>query len=182
MTSSVSSSLTVVGKPRPRIDGPLKVTGSAQYTSDQSFPGMLYAVPVGATIASGVIETIDTARARQMPGVRAVYKRGDLGKISRITPDFMGMYYTDEPRPPLDDDVVRYYGQYIALVVADTFEQAKAAADALTATYKAEKANVDHRLKPDATNVVSERGDADAGLTGAPVAIDVTYGIATETH
>ncbi len=46
---------------------------------------MLYAVPVGATIASGTIQTIDTARARQMPGVRAVFKSGDLGKMSRIT-------------------------------------------------------------------------------------------------
>ena len=88
MTSSAASSMTVIGKARPRIDGPLKVTGTAQYTSDHSFPGMLYAVPVGATIASGTIETIDTARARQMPGVRAVFKSGDLGKMFRITPDF----------------------------------------------------------------------------------------------
>jgi xanthine dehydrogenase YagR molybdenum-binding subunit len=182
MTSSAAHSMTVIGKSRTRIDGPLKVTGSAQYTSDHGFPGMLYAVPVGATIASGIVETVDTARARQMPGVRAIFKHGDLGKISRINPDFMGMYYTDEPRPPLDDDVVRYYGQYIALVVADTFEQAKVAADAVNVTYKAEKANVDHRLKADATTVVSERGDADAGFAGAPVAIDVAYGIATETH
>ena len=93
MTSSAAASMTVIGKARPRIDGPLKVTGTAQYTSDHSFPGMLYAVPVGATIASGTIETIDTARARQMPGVRAVFKSGDLGKISRITPDFTAMYH-----------------------------------------------------------------------------------------
>jgi xanthine dehydrogenase YagR molybdenum-binding subunit len=180
MTSSAAP-MAVIGKPRPRIDGPLKVTGSARYTSDHSFPGMLYAVPVGATIARGTIATIDTARARQMPGVRAVFKRGDL-KIAQITPDFMGMYYTDEPRPPLADDTVRYYGQYVALVVADTFEQAKAAADAVAVSYKAETPNVDHHLAAKETKVESQRGDAAARFAAAPVSIDVTYGIATETH
>ena len=81
-------SITEIGKARARIDGPLKVTGTARYASDHSFPGMLYAVPVGATIAKGKIKTIDTSRARQMPGVRAVLKRGDLIPISRITPSF----------------------------------------------------------------------------------------------
>ena len=85
MTGSAAGAMRVIGKARPRIDGPLKVTGTAKYTSDHSFPGMLYAVPVGATIASGTIQTIDTARARQMPGVRAVFKSGDLGKMSAIT-------------------------------------------------------------------------------------------------
>ena len=88
----------------------------------------------------------------------------------------------DELRPPLDDDVVRYWGQYVALVVADTFEQAKAAADTVAVTYKAKTANVDHPLKADTTNVPSERGDADPAFAGAPVTVDVTYGIATETH
>jgi xanthine dehydrogenase YagR molybdenum-binding subunit len=182
MTGSAAEAMRVVGKGRPRIDGPLKVTGTAKYTSDHSFPGMLYAVPVGATIASGTIQTIDTARARQMPGVRAVFKSGDLGKISRITDPGFTTVYMDELRPPLDDDVVRYWGQYVALVVADTYEQAKGAADAVAVTYKTDKANVDHHLEADTASVASERGDADAGFAGAPVTIDVTYGIATETH
>jgi xanthine dehydrogenase YagR molybdenum-binding subunit len=177
-----TGAMTVIGKGRPRVDGPLKVTGKAQYTSDYSFPRMLYAVPVGATIASGTIASIDTARARQMPGVRAIFKRGDLAKIARITPDFMTMYYVDEPRPPLDDDVVRYYGQYLALAVADTLEQAKAAADAVAVSYKASTPNVDPRLEAEQTKVASERGDADAAYAGAAVTIDVRYGITTETH
>src|SRR5262245_41012191 len=123
MSEQMSAPMTVIGKPRPRVDGPLKVTGRAQYASDRSFPGMLHAVPVGATIASGTISGIDTARARQMPGVRAVFKRGDLGPITRVTPNFAEFYYLDEPRPPLHDDTIRYWGQYVALVVADTFEQ-----------------------------------------------------------
>jgi xanthine dehydrogenase YagR molybdenum-binding subunit len=181
MSATATAAMTVIGKERPRIDGPLKVTGTAKYTSDHSFPGMLYAVPVGATIASGSIAAMDTARARQMPGVRAVFKRGDLGRMARITPDFTTVYM-DETRPPLDDDDVRYWGQYVALVVADTFEQAKAAADAVAVTYRTDKANVDPRLEAEQTNVTSERGDAEAGFAGAPVTIDVTYGIATETH
>lgn len=179
---SAETTLNVIGKPRPRIDGPLKVTGTAQYTSDYNFPGMLYAVPVGATIASGSIASIDTTRARQMPGVRAAYKPGDLGSISAITPSFAELYYMDEGRPPLSDDKVYYWGQYVALVVADTFEQAKAAADAVAVTYKSEPHNVEPHLVPDETKVKSERGDPDAAFPKAPVSVDVRYGIMTETH
>jgi xanthine dehydrogenase YagR molybdenum-binding subunit len=183
MSDQMSVPMTVVGKARPRIDGPLKVTGRAQYTSDYSFPGMLYAVPVGATIANGTITSIDAARARQMPGVRAVFKRDDLGPIARVTPNFAELYYLDEPRPPLDDDIVRYWGQHVAVVVAGTFEQAKAAADAVSVSYKADTPNVDPHLTADKMmQVKSERGDADAAYAGAPVTIDVQYGITTETH
>ena len=176
-----TASITEIGKARVRVDGPFKVTGTARYTSDHSFPGMLYAVPVGATIAKGVIKAIDTSRARQMPGVREVLKRGDL-PISAITPNFADALMLDEPRPPLDDDVVRYYGQYVALVVADTFEQAKAAADAVTVSYAAEIPNVDSHLVADETKVVSERGGVQKAFAAAPVTIDSDYAISPETH
>jgi xanthine dehydrogenase YagR molybdenum-binding subunit len=175
-------SITEIGNARARVDGPLKVTGTAQYASDRNFPGMLYGVPVGATIAKGTVKAIDTSRARQMPGVRAVLKRGDLAPISRITPSFGDSLMVDEPRPPLDDDVVRYYGQYVALAVADTFEQAKAAADAVIVSYAAETPNVDPHLVAERIKVVSERGDAEAGYAAAPVAIDAHYAISPETH
>ncbi|MDX6458629.1 MAG: xanthine dehydrogenase YagR molybdenum-binding subunit, partial [Acidobacteriaceae bacterium] len=55
----------------PRVDGPLKVSGVAMYTSDHNLPGMLYAVPVCATIANGTIASLDTSRALAMPGVKA---------------------------------------------------------------------------------------------------------------
>ena len=144
------------------MDGPLKVTGLAQYTSDFHFPGMLYAVPVEATIANGRIEKLDTAAAEKMPGVRTILHRGNIGKLYRsvLKPDFLGL--CDERRPPFADDVIRYYGQYVALVVADTFETAKAAADAVRVTYAAEKPNVDPDLKADdKPKVDSERGDPD---------------------
>jgi xanthine dehydrogenase YagR molybdenum-binding subunit len=180
--SQADSSVTSIGKARARIDGPLKVTGTARYTSDHNFPGMLYAVPVGATIAKGVIKAIDTSRARQMPGVRAILKRGDLQPMTKLTADFGNSLMLDEPRPPFADDVVRYYGQYVALAVADTFEQAKAAADAVAVTYAAETPNVDPRLVAKDAKVVSERGHADKGFAAAPVAIDASYAISPETH
>src|SRR6266851_2734448 len=127
-----------IGRRTPRVDGPLKVSGKAQYASDFHFPGQLYAVPVEATIASGRVVGLDTAAAEKMPGVRAIFHRGNIGKIFRSTqaPGFDRV--CEERRPPFEDDVIRYYGQYIALAVADTFEDAKAAADAVRATYTKE--------------------------------------------
>src|SRR5438445_2956839 len=138
-----------IGRSTPRVDGPLKVSGTAQYTSDFNFPGQLYAVPVEATIANGRVVKLDTAAAEKMPGVRAVFHRENIGKIFRsvLGPGFAGI--TDERRPPFEDDVIRYYGQYIALAVADTFEAAKAAADAVRAIYSAEKPNVEPALTAD---------------------------------
>src|SRR5205814_7527203 len=138
-----------IGRKTPRVDGPLKVTGTAQYTSDFHFPGLLYAVPVEATIANGKIQKLDTTAAEKMPGVQAIFHRENIGKILRSAQGqgFEGI--VDERRPPFEDDVVRYYGQYIALAVADTFESAKAAADAVRATYAKDKHNVDPDLQAD---------------------------------
>ena len=124
-----------------------KVSGMAQYTSDFHFPGQLYAVPVEATIANGRVIKLDTAAAEKMPGVRAILHRQNIGKIFRSTsgPGFDGI--CDERRPPFEDDVVRYYGQYVALAVADTFESAKAAADAVRVNYAKEKPNVEDRSR-----------------------------------
>ena len=92
---------------------------------------------------------LDTAAAEKMPGVRAIFHRGNIGKIFRSSPapGFDGI--CEERRPPFEDDVIRYYGQYIALAVADTFETAKAAADAVRATYAKEKPNVETHLEAD---------------------------------
>jgi xanthine dehydrogenase YagR molybdenum-binding subunit len=183
MTIQQSPTTSPIGRDTARVDGPLKVTGRAQYSSDFHFSGMLYAVPVEATIANGRIEKLDMAAAEKMPGVRAVLHRGNIGKLYRsvLKPDFLGL--SDERRPPLDDDVIRYYGQYVALVVADTFETARAAADAVRVTYAAEKPNVDPDLKADDKPTVdSERGDADRALADAPVKLDETYITPAETH
>src|SRR6266702_5562385 len=147
-TTQETPTTSPIGRKTPRVDGPLKVSGMAQYASDFHFPGMLYAVPVEATIANGRLHKLDTSEAEKMPGVRAILHRENIGKIFRSTfgPGFEGI--TDERRPPFEDDVVRYYGQYVALSVADTFENAKAAADAVGVTYAKDKANVETDLKP----------------------------------
>src|SRR6266478_7976189 len=117
-----------IGQSTPRVDGPLKVTGKAQYTSDFHFPGTLYAVPVEAMIANGRLVNLDTSSAEKMTGVQAIFHRDNIGKIFRSVPGTGVEGIGDERRPPFEDDVIRYYGQYIALAVADTFETAKAAA------------------------------------------------------
>ena len=129
-----------VGGALPRIDGPLKVSGGAKYASDHHLPGMLYAVPVCSTVANGKITVLDTAAAEKMPGVQAVFHRRNIGRIYRTAPPAGLSGYLDERRPPFEDDVIRYYGQYVAVVVADTFEQAQAAAYAVKVTYSDGKA------------------------------------------
>ncbi len=125
---------------------------------------MLYAVPVEATIANGKIEKLETAAAEKMPGVRAIFHRANIGKIFRSTPGqgFEGI--CDERRPPFEDDVIRYYGQYVALAVADTFEAAKAAADAVRVTYSRDRPNVETDLQadddPDVVRHVVRPGEA----------------------
>src|ERR671918_1481834 len=183
-----------IGRQTPRIDGPLKVSGKAMYASDFPFPGLLYAVPVEATIANGKLQKLDTSEAEKMPGVRAIFHRRNIGKIFRsvLQPNSRGI--TDERRPPFADDVIRYYGQYVALAVADTFEAAKAAADAVRATYTKEQPNVNLDLQPDKepdviqtgrgplNRLQSERGDPEKAFASAPVKLDQTYVTPSETH
>jgi xanthine dehydrogenase YagR molybdenum-binding subunit len=170
----------------PRVDGPLKVTGAAMYSSDYNLPGMLYAVPVCATIASGAITSLDTSRAQSMPGVKAVYHRANFGKLFRTAPPSGFTGIVDEKRPPFADDTIRYYGQYVAAVVALTFEQATAAAAAVKVTYNPTPFNVtDHFTESEATEkpkVDSHRGDPDAAFASAPIKVDQTYVTPTETH
>jgi len=172
----------LLGGKLPRIDGPLKVSGRAGYTSDVSLPGMLYAVPVPSTIASGRIVSIDAGAARKLPGVRAVYYRGNIKPFFRSAPPqgFSGLI--DEKRPPFEDDVVRYYGQYVAVAVAQTFEQATAAAHVVRVRYAPDAHNVDLRLAADKLETESARGDADAAFQSAPVQVDRTYVTPTEVH
>jgi len=193
-TTQETATTSPIGRKTPRVDGPLKVSGMAQYASDFHFSGMLYAVPVEATIANGRVEKLDTAAAEKMPGVRAIFHRANIGKIFRSVLGKGMEGICVERRPPFEDDVVRYYGQYVALAVADTFETAKAAADAVRVTYSKNKPNVESDLKADDDPAViettygpehrlqSERGDAEAAFASAPVKLDQTYVTPSETH
>jgi xanthine dehydrogenase YagR molybdenum-binding subunit len=193
MSAAEEATTTPIGRRTPRIDGPLKVSGMARYTSDFPFADLLYAVPVGATIANGRLVKLETAVAESMPGVRAIFHRENIGEIQRSVQSQTGGT-CEERRPPFEDDIIRYFGQYIALAVADTFEHAKAAADAVVATYKIETANVATELEADddpdqipttfgtRNRLQSERGNADEAFAGAPVKIDHTYVTPTEAH
>lgn len=165
----------VIGKPTNRIDGPLKVTGTAMYSSDYNFPGMLYAVPLGATIAHGKIQSLDVSAAEKMPGVKAIYHRGNIGNLFRITPNKDMSAKADELRPPFEDDIIRYYGQYVAVAVAETMEQATAAAEAIKVSYAPEVPNVKEDLSDAKMKEEHKRGDAQTAFNSSTHKVDATY-------
>ena len=176
----------IIGADVPRIDGPLKTTGTARYASDYNFPGLVYAVPVRATIASGRIRSIDSTAAEAMPGVLSVMHHGNIIPLYRNASGGRN----SESRPPFEDETVYYWGQYIAAVVAETFEQAQAAAAAVRVDYEPAKFNVDSSLsdnlpaegQPGGPRTMSNRGDTDAAFASAAVKVDEIYITPVETH
>ena len=181
-TAQMITPRTLGGK-MPRLDGAYKVTGTAIYTSDISFDGMLHAVPICCTIASGRILSIDTRAAQAIPGVKAIFKRGDIGPFYWPVPARGLSGRVDERRPALDDDIVRYYGQYAGVVVAQTFEHATAAARAVTIKYEASPFAVGPTLSTaEPLRVESVRGVPEQSFTSAPVQVDQIYTTPVETH
>ena len=169
---------SVIGASLPRIDGPLKTTGKATYAADYNFPRMVYGVAVGSTVANGTIRSIDTAAAEKMPGVLLVMTHENVG----TSPG--GRSGISEGRRVLSDTTVNYWGQYVALAVAETFEQAQAAAAAVKVQYDAQPPNVAVAMD-DANvtaNVASKRGDSESAFASAPVQLDEIYATPVETH
>src|SRR5437764_15348161 len=82
-TITETATTSPIGRQTPRIDGPFKVSGTAMYASDFNFTGLLFAVPVEATIANGKLQKLDASEAEKMPGVRAIFHPGNIGKILR---------------------------------------------------------------------------------------------------
>src|SRR5579863_4618482 len=144
-TTSVSGLASIIGNPTPRIDGPLKTTGTAEYAADFHFERMAYAVPVCATIASGRIAKLDTATAEGMPGVLLVLHHGNIGPLYRTVPGDDNAT-NSEVRSPFEDEVIRHWGQYVAVVIAETLEQATAAAASVKVEYAPDAANVRQNL------------------------------------
>ena len=176
----------IIGSELPRIDGPLKTTGSAQYAADYHFPNLVHAVPVTSTIAAGTIRSIDAGSAEKMPGVILVLHHGNIGSLFRMAPGGRGGR-TSESRPPFEDQTIRYWGQYVALVIAETYEQALAAAADVVVQYDPTPINVSLKLDDPQTTELplhteSKRGDVDAAFAGAPVQVDETYVTPVETH
>lgn len=174
---------SIVGTATPRIDGPLKTTGSAQYAADFHFERMAHAVPVNASIASGRIRRIDASAAKQMPGVLLVLDHSNIGPLYRTAPGDDNVT-NSEVRAAFEDDVVRHWGQHIAVVIAETLEQATAAAAAIQADYEPQTADLRTALidDPAPRKTGSKRGDADAAFDSAPVKLDATYITPIETH
>jgi xanthine dehydrogenase YagR molybdenum-binding subunit len=179
----MSTTDSIIGTATPRIDGPLKTTGAAEYAADFHFDRMAHAVPVGASIASGRIVKLDTSTAEQMPGVLLVLHHGNIGPLYRTVPGDDNAT-NSEVRSAFEDDVVRHWGQHVAVVIAETLEQATAGAAGVKVEYEPRAANLRANLD-DYTGErksVSKRGDPDAAFTSAPVKVDQTYITPVETH
>jgi xanthine dehydrogenase YagR molybdenum-binding subunit len=178
-------SSSVIGEPITRIDGRLKVTGAAKYAADYPIEKLAYGVAVPSTIANGKIARIDSAKAEGMPGVLAVFHHGNFDKLYRPAGAFEELSRPGESRPPFEDEKVYYYGQFVALVVADTFQQAQDAAANVHVTYD-EKAPLVllNQAPPSGITAANKysRGDADSAFQKAAVQLDATYNTPTETH
>jgi xanthine dehydrogenase YagR molybdenum-binding subunit len=175
--------MTSIGDPVDRVDGPLKVAGAAPYPSDVSYPGMAYAAFVRSTIAAGRILGIETGDALATPGVQTIITHRNAPKLGRAAPSVLG----PQPPPPLQDDRVLHYGQYVAVVVADTRQQAADAARRVIVTYAPGDALLtidDERaeLLHDPFGFDMRRGDVDAGLAAADVVHDAVYTTAENTN
>ncbi len=179
-----SAPANLIGTTVPRIDGPLKTTGTAKYTSDHNFPNMVHAIPVQSPIGKGKIKSMDVSAAENMPGVLRIYRFGHVPHLYRAHGDDFDAH-VDETRPPFEDEVIYYNGQYVAVVFAETIEQARAAAHAIRVEYTPDAPNVALDLS-DGFNAkmkeISKRGDVDSGFASAPVKIDQTYVTPIETH
>jgi len=128
-----------VGQPVPRTEDPKLVRGQGNYSDDLSLPGQAYAAIVRSSHAHGVLKGIDTAAALAMPGVLAVYTGADLqaagyGGLKCVPPmkNRDGTPMKKPPRPALAVDKVRFVGDPVACVIAQTAIQAKEAAEAVT--------------------------------------------------
>ena len=134
--------MPMIGQPISRVDGPLKVTGQATYAYEHWDVGQpLYGFIVGATIGKGRITNIDSTRAEQAPGVRLVMTHRNAPKQGAPDPAIPWMYL--RAYPVLSGADVDHYGEPVALVVATTFEQARAAAAMIDVAYAVEPGRFD---------------------------------------
>jgi xanthine dehydrogenase YagR molybdenum-binding subunit len=193
-----------------RVDGRLKVSGTATYASDVSFPELAHASLVGSTVAAGRMLRISTGAAEAAPGVLAVithrnaatlrrgpvgqrFLRGPVGQLVLTTllkRASVGQLFmtAGSPAPPLHDDRILHYGQPVAVVVAETTQQATAAARLVEVDYDPGREPL---LDPDdpraelLTNpwkLDMKRGDVAAALASAGARIEATYTTPDQTN
>ena len=169
----------LVGKPINRVDGSLKVSGQAPYSAEFHLDNQAYGVLVGATIAKGHIDRIDSSSVEHIPGVIKVVtdpeyflRHGQQGGATKA--------------PTQGVSEISYHGQPIAVVIADTFEAATEGAKALKVTYKDEtdQAALDFTKELSSAHDVDEKngadknainGDPEQGLADSAVTLDRFY-------
>ena len=183
---STATIVDVVGTPLDRVDGRLKVTGAATYPIDVNPPGVAYAVLVGSTVTSGRILHIAVDAAERAPGVLAVITHLNTPRLAHApATGRMGDPIGPQPLPPFQSDAVLHYGQHVAMVVAETREEANAAAALVEVTYERHApvlsfddpraSRVSHPWTPDYM-----RGDVPSALAAADVQVKQTYTTADE--
>jgi xanthine dehydrogenase YagR molybdenum-binding subunit len=162
-----------------RVEGVLKVTGKAKYIAEHKFAGLTYGYLVHSTIAKGKIKAIDTAEAEKQPGVIKVLTHLNTPKLAKAE--------TDKTHRPLHTADVLFSGQAIAVVVAETFEEARYAASLVKATYDQETSETDLRKLKDKAFIPGNRprpnrGNPDEAFVKAEVRIEAEYTIPIEHH
>lgn len=173
-----------------RVDGVKKVTGSARYSAEYNFPGMVYGVLATSNITKGTINAMDTKAAENAPGVLAVITHLNCPELPgyKATAEQENVAPTRRGYQVFGDNIIRFNGQPIAIVVADTFERATYAASLIKASYNKEDFNTDFEEAintgtPLEGNNFNEyvRGEANA-WKNAPVKIEATYTMPIEVH
>ena len=184
-TTNPIDQLKVVGRPTERVDGPLKTTGTAPYAYERhdTAPDAVYGYVVGAGIAKGRIASMDLQAARASPGVLAIVTARNAGKLGK------GDFNTAKL---LGGPAIDHYHQAVALVVATTFEQARAAAQLVRITYQRTPGKFDleavkagaplAKPTPFAGPPESRVGDFAGAFAAAPVQFDATYTTPDQTH
>ncbi|HEX8788380.1 MAG TPA: molybdopterin cofactor-binding domain-containing protein, partial [Telluria sp.] len=182
-TTNPIDQLKVVGRPTDRIDGPYKTTGTAPYAYEQhqAAPNAAVGYIVGAAIGCGTIKKIDTAAARAAPGVLAVVTYENAGKLGKGSKNTARLLAGPE---------VQHYHQAVAVVVAETFEQARAAAYLVQVDYAPRQGVYDLEAAMNAAGPAKKAkdksttrvGDFDGAFATAPVKLDATYITPDQSH
>ncbi|MDR6858746.1 aldehyde oxidoreductase molybdenum-binding subunit PaoC [Variovorax guangxiensis] len=184
-TTNPIDQLKVIGKPTDRVDGPLKTTGTAPYAYERHdvAPDAAYGYVVGAGIAKGRIASMDLGAARAAPGVLAIVTARNAGKLGKG--DFNTAKLLGGPE-------IDHYHQAVALVVANTFEQARAAAQLVRIEYTRSPGRFDLAAEKDAAQLPkpnpfsgepeTKTGDFAGAFAAAPVQLDATYTTPDESH
>jgi len=191
MNGAAKNPGALIGRGLDRVDGRLKVMGGARYAADALVANAAHAVAVGSRVARGRIRGIDESWTRAIPGVISVITYQTAQRLPRVPFDQEESPYGEEDLSPLQSDEIMYFGQYVAVVIAETFEAARAGAQALVITYdRAPSITSIDDVRDDAKPIATffgtalqyQRGDAAGAFTSAAVSIDATYTTPSENH